>query len=161
MSQTLLQSLYEDENTSIARRVRCRLPEIEEALRGGFRHRKIHEQLVLEGIEMTFEYYLRLIPRLRREVEAANKAKRTTAATRTVVPDHPSSVTRVPGQRLSGLRLPIGEAARGHTAKDAHLSTGIVPAGSTLSSSITGQEPNPEGFTWDPERASKTDFSQF
>lgn len=67
MRKSLLESLTEHDKGSLARRLARRLPEIEEALSKGFRHKQIHEQLVRDGLALSLEYYLRLITRLRRE----------------------------------------------------------------------------------------------
>lgn len=63
-----------ESSLSAAGRVRLRLPDIEMALANGFTHRQILQQLNREGIELSYAYYHRLIPKLRGEA----KATRTT-----------------------------------------------------------------------------------
>lgn len=66
---------------SVAGQVRMRLPDIEAALALGFTHRQILEQLNRDGIDITTAYYHRLIPKLRRETNAAEIDSKAQPAT--------------------------------------------------------------------------------
>jgi hypothetical protein len=129
----------------IAQQVKEWLPAIECALSKGYRHKQIHAWLAAEGIVITFDYYERLITRLRASGRRQRKAQLTVERVGLPHPDQ--------GRELSNsVRF---SAPLDGTPQDSGsiISVHTEPSGFHRKNDLSDptEAENPKAFAWNPK----------
>lgn len=151
MSNEFLAALKENAVQPLARRVEQRLADIELALKHGYTHRQILDQLHREGITLTADYYHRLITRLRTRAKAAKAKSHALLVSR---PSGPPGAGRAEAvdARPAVTKAPVIRHPPA-LAKTDDLSVAITPSADSPTGTILVQPPPLIPFTWDPQAA--------